>query len=90
MSSDSDEGRARERREQVLSQLSDAIEESHRKVMSGRIQDPERERARQGWHQTLAQLANSYRLLSKDRDIDEMHERLDVLESESGSDYRLK
>jgi hypothetical protein len=68
-------------RAEVLDQLEDAMEECHRKVMSGRMEDPERERARQGWHQTFAKLANAYRLLSKDQDLDMLIEQVEEIET---------
>jgi hypothetical protein len=87
-------------RDAVLDMLEDAIEESHRKVMSGRVTDPEREEARATWHKTLAQLANSYRLMAKDRDLEDMADRVTALEdqqrrpdsgTDTGSDrFRVK
>jgi hypothetical protein len=67
-------------REAVLAALETGMAECHRKVKSGRMTDPDRERARQGWHQSLAKLANAYRLLARDLEIEDMDERLQSLE----------
>lgn len=66
----------------VIDALDAAIGECQRKIESGRMTDTEKERARQGWHQSLAKLANAYRLLSKDKQLDEMAERVERLEDE--------
>ncbi|WP_336364034.1 hypothetical protein [Halalkalicoccus salilacus] len=75
-----------DRRDDVLNWLEDAMRESHRKVESGRMNDPNRERARQGWHQTLAKLANAYRLLARDQDLDRLADRIDAIEQQQGRD----
>lgn len=67
-------------REEILDRLETAMAECDRKIRKGRMEDPERERARQGWHQTLAKLANAYRLLSRDADLDQMAERIEEIE----------
>lgn len=91
---DSSNGAAARDRDQIIDALDDAIAECQRKIKSGRMTDADRERARQGWHQTLAKLANAYRLLSKDKQLDEMAERIDALEEDLPDDtadrYRLK
>lgn len=68
-------------RSTVLHLLEDAIHESHRKVESGRVYDAENERVRQKWIRTLAYTANIYRQTLKDRELEEMRERIDDLET---------
>lgn len=60
--------------------------ECYRKCMDGRMEDPARERARQGWHQSLAKSANAYRLLSRDRTYDAVEERLAEIEARRDRD----
>lgn len=68
-------------RDDVLHLLEDAIDEAHRKVEKGRVYDAENERVRQKWIRTLAYTANVYRQTLKDRDLEEMRERIDELEA---------
>jgi hypothetical protein len=67
-------------RDDVLQLLEDAIQEAHRKIDTGRVYDAENERVRQKWIRTLAYTANVYRQTLKDRELEEMRDRLDDLE----------
>ncbi|ELK54171.1 hypothetical protein D320_11498 [Haloferax sp. BAB-2207] len=42
--------------------------------------DPENEKVRQGWMRVLGYLAGQYRQLLKDKDLDELAERIEALE----------
>lgn len=68
-------------RDDVLHLLEDAISEAHRKVDSGRVYDAENERVRQKWIRTLAYAANVYRQTLKDKELEEMRDRIDELEA---------
>ena len=68
-------------RDEVLNRLDDALEEAHRKATSGRVYDAENEKVRQGWLRTVGYLAGQYRQLLKDRQLDEMNERLERIEA---------
>lgn len=68
-------------RDDVLYLLEDAIDEAHRKVEEGRVYDAENERVRQKWIRTLAYTANVYRQTLKDRELEEMRDRIDDLEA---------
>lgn len=72
-------------RDEILSLLEDGIAEAHRKVESGRVYDPENERVRIKWIKCLAYCAGQYRQLVRDRDLDELAERVEQLEDESVS-----
>jgi hypothetical protein len=76
-------------REQQLERLETAIEEAHEKVVNGRVRDPENERVRIKWIRALADVSAEYRKVLEDKDLDELRDRLDVLEGD-GSDYRVK
>lgn len=57
----------------------------------GRIRDEEKERIRNSYLRTLIQAANAERRLLKDRDLDDLAERVNALENgDSGSDFQLK
>lgn len=70
-------------REEMLDLLEDAVREAHRKVESGRVYDAKNEKVRLQWIRALAYAVGQYRQLVKDKDIEEMHARLDALEGES-------
>lgn len=79
-------------RAELLDLLEDGVREAHRKVSSGRIRDPEREKVRIQWVRALAYSAGQYRQLKNDEELDEMAERLEALESEAdrADQYRVK
>ena len=67
-------------RQEVLSLLEDGISEAHEKVTSGRVYNAEHENVRQGWIRVLAYAAGQYRQLMKDKDLEEMRQRLEAIE----------
>ena len=67
-------------RDQVLAQLDDALEEAHQKAINGRVYDAKNEEVRQGWLRVVGYLAGQKRQLLKDKDLDEMAERIEQLE----------
>jgi hypothetical protein len=69
-------------RDEILELLEDGIREAHRKVEEGRVYDPENEKVRIKWIRALAYAANVHRQMRNDRDLEELSERLDELESE--------
>lgn len=71
-------------RDEMLALLEDGIEEAHRKVKSGRVYDAENEKVRIKWIRTLGYVAGQYRQLIKDRDLEEIEERLEELEQQRG------
>ena len=73
-------------REDVLDLLDDALREAHRKVESGRVYDAENEKVRQGWFRTLGYIAGQYRQLKNDADLEELEERIELLEQQRGDD----
>jgi len=73
-------------RDEVLNMLEDGLEEAHRKVESGRVYDAQNEKVRQGWFRSLGYLAGQYRQLMKDKDLEEMNERLKRLEEAQAVD----
>lgn len=81
-------------REEVLALLDDAMDEAHHKVVSGRVYDVDNEKTRQGWFRTLGYLANQYRSLKKDSELEEFEERLEAVEAQqngaSDNDFQLK
>lgn len=71
--------------DQMLNPLDDAIDEAHRKVVSGRVYDPENERCRQGWVKTLAYAMNVRRQIAQDRDLEELAEQVERLKEREGT-----
>jgi hypothetical protein len=67
-------------REEMLALLDGGVREAHRKVESGRVRDPEKEKVRIKWVRALAYAANSYRQLLRDEQLDDMEGRLADLE----------
>lgn len=67
-------------RDEILELLEDGIDEAHRKVTSGRVYDAEHERVRIKWIRALAYAAGQYRQLVRDRDLEELAERVERLE----------
>lgn len=67
-------------REEMLELLEDGVREAHRKVESGRVYDAENEKVRLQWVRALAYAVGQYRQLVKDKDIEELKERLDEID----------
>ncbi len=65
-----------------------AIQEAKRKVESGRVYDAENEKVRIRWIKALGYLANSYRQPIKDKDLEDLTERIEKLEEEEENDYK--
>jgi len=70
-------------RKQILRHLDMAIQEAKRKIESGRVYDAENEKVRIQWLKALGYLANSYRQLINDKDLDELAERVEKLEEKN-------
>lgn len=68
----------------MLDLLEDGIREAHRKVENGRVYDTENEKVRIQWIRALAYAVNVHRQTLKDKDLDEMSERLEALEARQG------
>jgi len=64
----------------MIRRVEKAMNEVIRKVESGRIYDPQNEKVRIQWIKAVGYLANSYRQLKKDQEIEELEERLESLE----------
>ncbi|MBS1263251.1 MAG: hypothetical protein MAG715_00425 [Methanonatronarchaeales archaeon] len=69
-------------RDGLLEALVPALEEAKRKVESGRVYDKENERVRQKWIRTLAYTVNVANGILKDRDLEELRERIEALEEQ--------
>ena len=65
-----------------LELLDDLIEEVHEKIMTGRIRDAEKERARQGWHRVLRDHVAEWRKVKNDRDVVSIADELEELKAE--------
>jgi hypothetical protein len=67
-------------REQLLHLLEDGLVEAHYQVTEGRVRDPERDKVKQGWLRVLGYLANTTRQVSRDKDLEQLKERIEELE----------
>ena len=76
-------------REGLLELLDAAALEAHRKVDSGRVRDAENEKVRQGWIRALGYVAGQYRQLERDRELEELAERVARLEREADVDVEV-
>lgn len=77
-------------RDAVLAMLGDGMREAHYKITEGRVRNPENARARQGYHSSLAKLANAYRLLAEDKQLDELEEKIEEYEQQQQNDFQIK
>lgn len=66
----------------MLDHLDAAIEETRRKVESGRVYDADNEKVRIKWIRALAYAVNVRRQVTQDRDLEELTERLEQLEAQ--------
>ncbi|MDG5821846.1 hypothetical protein [Natronococcus sp. A-GB7] len=73
-------------RDEILDLLEDGIAEAHEKVTSGRVYNPENEKVRIQWIRALAYASGQYRQLIKDKELEEIHERIEALEEREGVD----
>ena len=72
-------------RDEILQLLEEAIRESHKKAVDGRVYDKDNERIRQGWFQRLGQLANQYnRILDShdEKQFEELEAKFEALSEE--------
>jgi hypothetical protein len=67
-------------RDRILELLEDGIQEAHRKVEQGRVYDADNEKVRIKWIRALAYATNVYRQTLKDRELEQMRDRLEELE----------
>jgi hypothetical protein len=67
-------------RDRILDLLEDGIQEAHRKVEQGRVYDADNEKVRIKWIRALAYATNVYRQTLKDRELEQMRDRLEELE----------
>lgn len=67
--------------DEMIDILNVGISEAVRKVDEGRVRSPENERVRIKWIRCLAYAVNIRRQVTNDRDLEELAERLDALES---------
>ncbi|MFW6435965.1 MAG: hypothetical protein ACOCY1_06240 [Halovenus sp.] len=65
----------------MLDTLDAAIKEAKRKVESGRVYDAENEKVRIKWIRALAYAVNVRRQVTTDRDLEELTERVEKLET---------
>jgi hypothetical protein len=72
------------RRDDVLSMLYAAMTDISTRIAAADPQTPAEERLHLKRGDTLAHLAGQYRMLKRDTDIDEMHDRLELLETGTG------
>lgn len=68
--------------DEKLELLEDLIHEVHEKIMSGRIRDAEKERARQGWHRVLRDHVGEWRKVKNDRDVASIADEIEELKQE--------
>ncbi|MDZ7703889.1 MAG: hypothetical protein U5L04_05340 [Trueperaceae bacterium] len=66
-------------REEILELVEDALREAHRKVESGRVYDAEAERVRIKWIRTVGYMADQYRKVLRDDDLEQMRAEIDEL-----------
>jgi hypothetical protein len=67
--------------ESMLDSLDVAIDEAQRKIESGRVYEPENEKVRIKWIRALAYTINVRRQVANDRDLEDLAERLEALET---------
>lgn len=74
-------------RDEMLELLEEGIREAHRKVEQGRVYDADNEKVRIKWIRALAYAVNTHRQVLKDKELEEMQNRLAALERQlEGSD----
>ncbi|MFP4006115.1 MAG: hypothetical protein ACLFUR_05305 [Candidatus Hadarchaeia archaeon] len=73
-------------RKQLLRHLDVALKEALHKIENGRIRKPENERVRVKWIRSLGYLVGQYRRLLKDRDLEELAERVEKLEEQRNAE----
>lgn len=76
-------------RKEILDLLEDGVREAHRKVKEGRVYDAENEKVRIKWIRALAYAANVHNQIQNDRDLEELSERLEAIESQEHNDTQI-
>lgn len=66
---------------EMLDRLDVAIEEAQRKIESGRVYDAENEKVRIKWIRALVYAVNVRRQVTEARDLEELTERVETLET---------
>ena len=69
-------------RKEVLKALDQGVDEALKKVKSGRIYNNTNERTRIKWLKALGYLADVFRKVKKDDDLEELQSRIEELEGE--------
>jgi len=67
--------------DELLSTLDSLLDESMRKVESGRVYDPENERVRIKWIRIACTVIDTHRKVRADRELEELAERVEQLET---------
>lgn len=70
-------------RDAVLAMLQESMQEVRERIQASDPQTPEEERLLIKWFRAQGHLAGQYRLLKRDTDVDEMEDRLELLERAS-------
>lgn len=69
-------------RADVLDMVETAMQQAHEKIESGRIRDPENEKVRIQWVKALGYLANQYRQIQRDKDLEELQADVEALKGQ--------
>jgi hypothetical protein len=80
-------------RDELIERLDDVIASAERKTSGpGRLADESKERLRIKYLRTIIQAASAQRLLLKDRDLDDLAERVEALEEANNgeSGFQIK
>jgi len=72
--------------DEMLETLDVAIAEARRKIETGRIRDPEREKVRCKQWRSLGYLINVRRQVANDRDLQELAEEIEALKEQYEAD----
>jgi len=67
-------------RAEIIRRIEICLDEALRKVESGRVYDESKERVRIKWIKSVGYLADIYRKLMKDQELEELEGRLELLE----------
>lgn len=71
-------------RETILQEIFEVIQLLKDRALHAQSRDVEVMKVRTGYARALAQLVNSYTALKRDTDLDDLNERLEVLENDKG------
>lgn len=81
MSSMQQSGEDQTDREEILSMIHETMEDLHDRILSATVDSMEAEELHLKRVRTLGYLANQYRKLKRDTDIDEMEDDLELLKT---------